>query len=952
MDLQKFLNATRITNIITFFKRVRDIMNIKRNPEMYEFELTETMWGYMSMGAASFKEGYEEGKSKGNKLQYEVTLHVKNFQEFTAPSGRKAPMTGWVSCKNLFGEKLPIYNGEYGLYWVDPETGGRRISYEFNFKDAAGTEYHFFGYKVIVHDPWKFDLLEDSTTLYAKIGRIDAAGETIVAKGIIHYHVEDFADMVFSIRSPKDDNLINRMRMAAKFFSFVSKEISEYFQEVNPLYRAEYNNLVCKGISTSESKDIEFFFFSGVHDKGFPWGDNVGFWDIALLMRDGETWRRFALTEHAIPDLKLRLTEGTYSFEGRMFEITSGHQVTFKEMHRDELPEHLREVNARIHLRFKPKLMEIRNIPFEMEPNKLKILPRDLWKKIEESEFYQQLQNWRGDFVELGYTTNIYRLSEIEGSFTVNGVTYSIQKNRSLGEGEVGKLAGLRKPTLYYNYFSAIEPEADLFRVHVRSGILRSLSKDLLSNQAEELMGRVIGQFGRMDLQVKGEAKEDIESEEADSLIVPQEDLLEINNDHYPTATFQRRVVTLPAAAGRNVLALEEDMSVINLESINSDKVATVAAIEDPDRFKALDEVLAATGFFTLLDEAQKNSGKTKEDFSIIIKPNFSFMYSLTDISIFTDPNLVEHLIDRIYEKGYRNIAVAEAHSTYSIFFTNRDIPTLARYIGLRGKNYRIIDLSENTVEHDYKRTLGKHEVHPAWRDADFRISFAKNKTHSYAFYTLTIKNIYGALPKKNKFKEYHCNERLGIYIPTIDYIDEFPAHFGLIDGYISADGAFGIFADVEPNFTQTIIGGDDIVAVDWVGASKMGLDPMISDYMKLAVERFGKPEIKLIGDHSLYPGWRNVPEFISQAAFGIMDRNYTFGNFLYSIMATMDPFFKFKPDEVSRRVARLFTEPIRKVLFEWVKGEREELTWEHLKKMFDPDQLRYVEKLLKALFE
>ena len=130
-----------------------------------------------------------------------------------------------------------------------------------------------------------------------------------------------------------------------------------------------------------------------------------------------------------------------------------------------------------------------------------------------------------------------------------------------------------------------------------------------------------------------------------------------------------------------------------------------------------------------------------------------------------------------------------------------------------------------------------------------------------------------------------------------------------------------------------------------------MGLNPMISDYMKLAVERFGKPEIRLIGDHSIYSGWQNVPEFISKAAFTIMDRNYTFGNFLYSIIATMDPFFRFKPDEVSRRVARLITEPFRKILFEWVKGNREELTWQHLQKMFNPEQLKYVEKLFKEVF-
>ena len=921
-------------------------------PDLNDFKMTETMWGYVAEGATSFKDGYEIGKQEGNKLQYEVTLHVDNFKEFKAPSGRRAPMSGWVTCQNLYGETLPIRNGEYGLYTIDRETGQRRITYKFNFTGKDGKEYFFSGYKVIVHEPWRFDILEDQTTLFATITRTDDGNETVAAQGIIHYHVEDFPDMLFSIRTPKDDTIANRVRMATRFFAFVSKEISGYIREINPFYVAEYSNFICRGVSQADGDDVEFFLFSGAHDKGFPWGDNVSFSDIGLVLREGDTWRRFALTEHAIEILKLKISEGTYQYEGPLYELTSGYQVSFKEMHQADLPSHIRKVSVKLSLRFTPKEIDTKNLPFDLDRSKLDLLPKELKKRIEKSQLFQDLKKGRDDFTAFGYTTQIHRLTEIDGDFVVNGVRYSIQTDRTLGEGEFGKLAGLRRPKIYYNYFCAIEAEADLFRVHVRSGVLRTLSADLLVSKSEQIMGDLIGQISRMDFLVKGEQQEDMETEEADRFIVPQEDLLEINNDHYPTATFQRRVVALPGTNGSRALALEEDMHVINLESVKSDKTATVAAIKDPDRFRALDQVLEETGFFNLLDEAQSNSGKTKDGFSIIIKPNFSFMYSLTDISTYTDPSLVEHLIDRILEKGYRNIAVAEAQSTYAVFFTNRDVPTLAKYIGLSGKNYKVIDLSENTEAYDYGRTLGNHKSHPVWRDADFRISFAKNKTHSYAFYTLTIKNIYGALPMKNKFKEYHCNKELGIYIPAIDFIEEFPIHFGLIDAYFSADGPFGIFADVEPNFTSTIIGGTDIVAVDWVGASKMAYDPMISEYMQLAVDRFGKPKIRLIGDHTTYTEWKNVPEIISKAAFGIMDRNFLFGDFLYSAATTMDPFFTFKSDEISRKIARFFTTPMRKLLFEWVRGNKDELTRDDLKKLLDRDQWEYMDKLIKALKE
>jgi uncharacterized protein (DUF362 family) len=932
---------------------IGDMYNkILKKPKLNTFEMTETMWGYVAEGTDSCEKGYEQGKRDGNKLQYGVTLRIDNFKQFQSPSNRRAVMTGWVTCKNLYGEKLPIDNGEYGLYVIDPKTGQRRITYKFDFTAKDGTRYHFSSFKTIIHEPWSNDILEDQTTSFATISRIDDGGQSVAASGIIHYHVETFASMLGSIRVPGEDSIGNRMKMATKFFGFVTKEIAEYSREINPFYKAEYSNIVCSGLCETGGNESEFFFFSGAHDRGFPWGDNVSFADIGLAIRQGDTWRRFVLTDHAIEGMTHKLDEGKFRHEGPIYEITGGYQASFNEMKQAAPPSHLKKVDAKLSLTFTPGKIATRRIPFDLDRAKMDQLPQELKKEIEKSSFINDIKNRGDEFAGLGYTSEIHRLTGVSGSFEVDGGNYTVKNDGTLGEGEFGKLIGLRKPSLYYNYFCALEAGSDTFRVQVRSGVLRTLTSDVLTCETERIMGDVVGQISRMDMRVTGGQQSDIDADEADRLILPQEEILEINNDHYPTAIFQRRIVVLPGSVGTQSLALEEDMIVIDLDPIRSTDTTTVAAFKDPDRFRALDRVIDATGFLTSIAKAQAESGKSNEEFSIVIKPNFSFMYSLSDISTFTDPRLVEHLVDRIYMQGYRNISVVEAQSTYTVFFTNRDVPTLARYIGLKGGKYKVIDISENTEPFDYGNTLGNHEVHPAWRDADFRISFAKNKTHSYAYYTLTIKNIYGALPRKNKFKHYHCNKDLGIYTPAIDYIDKFPIHFGFIDAYFSADGPFGIFADTEPNFTSTIIGGNNIIAVDWVGASKMGYDPMVSEYMKLAVNRFGKPAIRLLGDHSLYPKWNNVPEFISKAAFGIMDSDFVFGDFLYSAAATMDPFFQFTPDEMGRKVARLMTDPIRSILFERVKGGTRKLSGDDIKKLFDPEQKAYMEKLIKTLYE
>lgn len=273
------------------------------------------------------------------------------------------------------------------------------------------------------------------------------------------------------------------------------------------------------------------------------------------------------------------------------------------------------------------------------------------------------------------------------------------------------------------------------------------------------------------------------------------------------------------------------------------------------------------------------------------------FMYSIDDRTTFTDPALVEHLVGRLSERGFSNIKIGEARSTLSVFYDKRDVKAVALRIGFKeNSGYKIIDMSEDLVTEDFGGTLGVYKVNRDWKEADFRISFAKNKTHSYTYYTLTLKNIYGALADEYKFKVFH-HEFGDIYKPTIDYIKKFPVHFGFIDGIISADGPFGIFADPYPQLTMTIIGGEDIVAVDWVGSGKMGISPLLSRYMQEAVREFGKPRIRIAGNKDLYKFWTNVPR-ISDIGAHTMDKHYVFGYAIYYILSHMEPYFPVKPSE------------------------------------------------------
>jgi uncharacterized protein (DUF362 family) len=346
--------------------------------------------------------------------------------------------------------------------------------------------------------------------------------------------------------------------------------------------------------------------------------------------------------------------------------------------------------------------------------------------------------------------------------------------------------------------------------------------------------------------------------------------------------------------------------------------LATVVALSGDDKSDLLDQVLTQTKFFDILEDHFHKSGKSRETFSIVVKPNFMFLHAKKDISTYTDPELVEALFDKIAAKGFANLAIVEAQSTYGNYYENREVEKVARYVGYAGKNYRIVDLTKEMVPYNYGGRLGNHFVGPTWRDADFRISFAKNKTHTFCNYTLTLKNIYGTLPVQNKLKEYHTKREYDW--PTIETMKHFWVHFGLIDAFTSADGQFGVIVDPEPNLTKTIIAGENLMAVDWVGAKKMGLDPdnpRIGRFLPLAVAAFGKPDVNWVGDQSVYSPWENVEQACIDS-LDIIEEAYAFSNWWFSSLTSMDKYFTFKKKAWAVIIMRKILEPVKRLFYKY----------------------------------
>jgi uncharacterized protein (DUF362 family) len=315
-----------------------------------------------------------------------------------------------------------------------------------------------------------------------------------------------------------------------------------------------------------------------------------------------------------------------------------------------------------------------------------------------------------------------------------------------------------------------------------------------------------------------------------------------------------------------------------------------VVIAESDDKYAALDEVLATSSFFEHLKKKWEESNISKEEFLIAIKPNIMMAYQKSQPHTATDTQLVEYLIQRMGEEGYSRIAVVESQNILTDWFPGRTVSSVAQACGYTGNGYELINLTREAEPFHYGGYLGTDAVGKTWKNAHFRISFAKNKTHIACWYTLTMKNLFGTLPTQSKMRVYH--KSMGWEKATLDVLRSFPPDFALIDAFWSSHGFNGCAIET-PLYTRTIIGGTDCMAVDWVGAEKMGVDPAENPLMELAMREWRIPEFSTWGNTDPYPHWKNTSVKVGNI-FNALD---CFGmiSFFYRLMycKLMDPQFK-----------------------------------------------------------
>jgi uncharacterized protein (DUF362 family) len=272
--------------------------------------------------------------------------------------------------------------------------------------------------------------------------------------------------------------------------------------------------------------------------------------------------------------------------------------------------------------------------------------------------------------------------------------------------------------------------------------------------------------------------------------------------------------------------------------------------------------------FRRLLDSYLKNPlkdhaaslGKPLSEFRVAIKPTFMLGYDRRDCSMITDRELLDELARYLKESGCHDVAVVEGRNIYDQFYENRSVQSVAQHFEISSPHFRVVDLSDEQVPHDYFRGMGQYSVGKTWKEADFRISFAKMRSHPVELVHLAISNLEGIGARCDQF--LFTERQADRETATMMLMDEFPPHLAILDAYEeAADGLVGIMGCPRPAIPLRFYAGKDALAVDMVATRHMGLeDPREAASLRAACHWFGDPRnrIEIDGLDEPLPKWRS----------------------------------------------------------------------------------------------
>jgi uncharacterized protein (DUF362 family) len=212
----------------------------------------------------------------------------------------------------------------------------------------------------------------------------------------------------------------------------------------------------------------------------------------------------------------------------------------------------------------------------------------------------------------------------------------------------------------------------------------------------------------------------------------------------------------------------------------------------------------------------------------VLIKPNCVIPVA-ADKGITTDADVVDAIIGFLQNRGVHDIVIADGgdpgtDKTFEITGLN----VLKRKYGVE-----LVNLNKDSweeVQIPGSVALNKVRIAKTVLECDRIINVPKLKIHHMSQVTLSMKNFMGVIVDKRGLVMHDMLDE-----KIVDLASLFKPALNVVDGIVGAemDEVFG-----KPVGSNVIIAGVDMVSVDAVGSTVMGLDPVTVRHVQLASER------------------------------------------------------------------------------------------------------------------
>jgi cholesterol oxidase len=194
-----------------------------------QLQFHEQMTGYFAIGSNDPRAGEVAGRAANTWFGFELTIEIDDLDKFLADPKHTARVEGHY-LGNLFGADTPVKQGVFNF--MSPGSGRERLMEHHHVFEYAGRTYRFDGIKHIDDDPLAWDNVSDLTTLYSTVR--DDQGD-IVAAGVLHFPMKDFAKLVASFTTHgTGDELTAKMKFLKLFLKEEIYEIAAGFSNPPP----------------------------------------------------------------------------------------------------------------------------------------------------------------------------------------------------------------------------------------------------------------------------------------------------------------------------------------------------------------------------------------------------------------------------------------------------------------------------------------------------------------------------------------------------------------------------------------------------------------------------------------------------------------------------------------------------------------------------------------------